>query len=154
MSVEYRIVEWLARAADDPQQARNEWAKQGVTLLRCGRSFGVVRIPGHLMRAVMGGDDFTTDELRFHLGGPVIHDRAEGPFWVLIQNHAGLVWDEGEDVPSLDRGTYLSVPNLSRTAPPGPHWVVLPRFDGDVCRPETVRRFVAYGRKKLASVEA
>jgi hypothetical protein len=145
----YRIAEWLARAADDTRKAHNEWADQGVTLLRCGKAFGVVRIPGELLRAAMGDVPFAADELRFHIGGPVIHDHAEGPYWALIHGHAGLVWDEGDDVPSLDNNTYLGVPSLARTQPPGPHWVVAPRFDGDVCRPETVRRFIAYARTKL-----
>jgi hypothetical protein len=144
----YRIVEWLARAADDPQQAHTEWATQGVTLLRCGKAFGAVRIPSHLVHAAMG-DTCTPDLLRFHLGGPVIHDTPEGPYWTLIFGHAGLVWDEGDDVPSLGDNHYLGVPSLTRTAPPGPHWVVAPRYDGDVCRPETVRKFIAYARTKL-----
>jgi hypothetical protein len=154
MSAEtYRIVEWLARAADDPDRARREWADRGVTLLRCGKTFGVVRIPAALVHADMGAE-FTSEELRFHLGGPVIHDGPESPYWVLIFGHAGLVWDGGEDTPSLDRDTYLGVPSLGRRTPPGPHWLVPPRFDGDVCRPETVRKFIARARRKLAAVEA
>lgn len=154
MTEEYRTLEWLVRAADDPKQARSEWAERDVTLLRCGKVFGVVRIPAELVHAGMGGPDFTADELRFHIGGPVIHDTPEGPYWALIFAHAGMVWDEGDDVPSLGDNHYLGVPALNRLAPPGPHWVVAPRFDGDVCRPETVRRFIAYGRKQLAPVEA
>ncbi|NUQ95318.1 MAG: hypothetical protein HOY79_01710 [Streptomyces sp.] len=149
----YRIAEWLARAADDPQQARREWAKQGVTLLRCGQRFDVVRIPAALMHAAMG-ETFTADELHFALGGPVLHNTAEGPYWVFIYGHAGLVWDEGEDTPALGKNHYLGVPSLTRTQPPGPHWVVPPRYDGDVCRPETVRRFIARARQQLALVEA
>jgi hypothetical protein len=153
MSVEYRTVVWLASAADDPHAAHNEWIERGVTLLRCNRIFGVVRIPAALLHAGMGGLDFSSDDLRFHIGGPVIH-RPEGQYWVLIQSHAGLVWDEGADVPSLGADHYLGVPSLARTAPPGPHWVVPPRYEGDVCRPETLRKFIGYARKKLTPVDA
>ncbi|WP_225838651.1 hypothetical protein [Streptomyces sp. NK08204] len=154
MSVEYRIVEWLAYAADDPHQARNEWIERGVTLLRCGRRFGVVRIPADLVHAAMGGDEFTPEELHSNLDGPVIHDTPEGPYWVLIPGHAGLVWDEGDDTPPLGSNHYLGVPSLNRTQPPGLHWAVAPRFDGDVCRPETVRKFIARARRCLAAVDA
>lgn len=148
----YRIAEWLARAADTPERAHDEWATQGVTLLRCGRAFGVICIPGVLADS-WTGVEFGTDDLRFALGGPVFH-RPDGPYWVLIHGHAGLVWDEGDDVPSLGDDHYLGVPSLTRTQPPGTHWVVPPRYDGDVCRPATVRKFIAQARQKLIPLEA
>lgn len=151
----YRILEWLTRAADDPEQAHREWDQQGVTLLRCGKTFGVIRIPARLVRAGLVADDFPVEDLAVALGGPVIHDGRESPYWALIHGHAGLVWSEGDDVPSLGSDHYLGVPRLDRTVPPGPHWAVLPRFDGDVCRPSTLRRFIAQARERVgtASVE-
>lgn len=151
----YRIVEWLARAADDPQQAHDQWKTQGVALLRCGRRFAAVRIPADLVHAALGTDEAPAiaASLPFDLGGPVILDRAY--YYALIFGHSGMTWDEGDDTPCLGSDTYLGVPRLDRMAPPGAHWVIVPRFDGDVCRPSTVRRFIARARKKkLAVVEA
>ncbi|GHH30325.1 hypothetical protein [Streptomyces rubradiris] len=147
------IIEWLARAADDPGQAHQEWDRQGVALLRSGRSFSVVRIPANLVHAALGAE-FTAAELASQLDGAVIHDGPESPYWVLIRNHAGLVWDEGDDVPSLGTNHYLGVPSVARRTPPGLHWAVAPRFDGDVCRPSTLRTFIARARQQLAVTSA
>lgn len=147
----YRIAEWLARAADDPEQARGQWTTQGVALLRCGRRFDAVRIPADLVHAALGTDEapIIAAALPFDLGGPVILDRSH--YYALIFGHSGMVWDEGDDTPRLGPDTYLGVPRLDRMTPPGAHWVVPPQFDGDVCRPNTVRLFIARARTKLAS---
>lgn len=151
------LIGWLTRAADSPEQAHRDWAERGVTLLRCDRSFAAVRIPAHIMHAALDTDDpaAIADALAFDLGGPVIWDgHATSPYYALIQWHAGLVWDGAEDTPCLATNTYLGVPSLGHTEPPGPHWVVAPRRDGDLCRPSTVRTFIARARRKLAPVEA
>jgi hypothetical protein len=144
------IVEWLTRAADDPNRAHREWRAQGVTLLRCGHSFAAVRIPAALVRTAIGTSSpvFIAAALPFDLGGPVIHHTPESPYYALIQWHAGLVWDGEDDTPCLAVDTYLGVPSLDRTDPPGPHWAVAPRFEADLCRPSTVRRFIARARAK------
>lgn len=147
------IIEWLARAHPSPEQARREWTERGVALLPCGRQFAAVRIPPHLVHAALGTVDAQeiAESLAFDLGGPVIHDgRVTSSYYALIQWHAGLVWDGGEDAPCLATDTYLGVPRIERLRPPGPHWVVAPRRDGDVCRPSTVRTFIARARGKLA----
>lgn len=147
------ITEWLARAHPTPETARREWTDQGVALLPCGRAFAAVRIPHALVHAAIGTDNpqEIAEALPFDLGGPVIHDGYTGYFYALIQHHAGLVWDGEEDTPCLGRESYLGVPSVGRMEPPGPHWVVAPRYDGDLCRPTTVRTFIARARLKLAS---
>jgi hypothetical protein len=146
------ITEWLARAHRTPETARKEWADQGVALLPCGRAFAAVRIPAVLVHAAVGTDDpqEIAEALPVDLGGPVIHDGYTGYYYPLIQHHAGLVWDGEEDTPCLGPESYLGVPRLSRREPPGPHWVVTPRRDGDLCRPQMVREFIARARLKLA----
>lgn len=146
------ITEWLARAHPTPETVRREWSTQGVALLPCGRAFAAVRIPAVLVHAAVGTEHLqeVTEALPFDLGGPVIHDSYSGFYYALIQHHAGLVWDGEEDTPCLGRDSFLGVPSLSRQDPPGTHWVVTPRHDGDLCRPETVRKFIAQARLKLA----
>lgn len=153
------ISEWLVRAHPSPDQARREWDAQGVALLPCGRQFAAVRIPATLVHAALGTDapEAVAESLAFDLGGAVIHDGTiTGPYYALIQWHAGVVWDCADDTRCLATPDhYLCVPHWSRRQPPGPHWVVAPRYEGDVCRPQTVRLFIARARKKLppATVE-
>lgn len=148
MSVD-RIAEWLARAADDPHEAHREWDTQGVALLRCGRRFTAVRIPAAIVHAALDTTDpaVIAGALPFDLGGPAIADGDR--YYALIHGHVGMVWDEGDDVPCLGQDTYLGVPRLDRLQPPGTYWAVAPRYDGDVCRPSTVRLFIRRARKKL-----
>lgn len=152
--------EWLLRAADDPGTAVREWRTHGVALLRCGKTFAAIRIPATLVHAALG----TTDPQQIAaalpnaLGGPAIWDGPEMPVYALIQGHAGLVWDGRDDTPCLGQDpsldTYLGVPALDRLAPPGPHWVVPPRTDEQLCRPSAVRGFITRARAMLAAVES
>lgn len=149
------IVEWLARAAPVPEQARCEWTDRGVALLPCGRTFGAVRLPAALVHAAADTDD--TDAVAAALralDGPVIHDgRVTTPYYALVQPHAGLVWDGAEDTPALGPESYLGVPRLDWQRPPGPHWLIPPRREGDLCRPSLVRAFIAEARQQFAPVE-
>ncbi|WP_051827475.1 hypothetical protein [Streptomyces bicolor] len=149
------ISEWLARAHPAPQQACSEWSDQGVALLPLGRLFAAIRVPADLVYAAVGSEDSAqvADILRMWLRGPVIHDhRSVGPtYYALIQWHAGLVWDYGEHAPCLHGDTYLGVPRIDRREPPGTYWVVPPRFEGDLCRPQAVRELIDAGRRQIAS---
>ncbi|WP_369169651.1 hypothetical protein AB5J49_17995 [Streptomyces sp. R28] len=148
------ITEWLAGAHPVPEQARAEWSSQGVALLPLGRRFAAVRLDGYLVHAALGSDDpgTVTEALTERLRGPVIHDhRTSGPtYYALVQWHAGLAWDYGETAPCLQGDTYLGVPRIDRREPPGTYWVVLPRYDGDLCRPQAVRELIDAGREQLA----
>jgi len=147
------ITDWLARAHPVPQQAHAEWSNHGVALLPLGERFASVRVPGEVVHAAVGSEDpgrvaaFLSDWLH----GPVIHDhRAAGPtYYALIQGHAGLVWDYGDTAPCLRGDTYLGVPRLDRREPPGTYWVVAPRYDGDLCRPQAVRELLDAGHQQL-----
>lgn len=149
------ITGWLARAHTAPAQARTEWSHHGVALLPLGGLFASVRLPGHLVHAAVGSEDpgHLATVLSKWLHGPVIHDhRTAGPtYYALIQWHAGLVWDCGDIAPCLQDGTYLGVPRFDRRQPPGTYWVVAPRYEGDLCRPQAVRELVAAGRWRLSS---
>lgn len=152
------ISEWLALAHPLPQQARAEWSNHGVTLLPLGKLFAAVRISGDLVHAAVGceGPGQVADALTERLRGPIIHDhRTVGPtYYALIQWHAGLVWDYGELAPCLQGETYLGVPRLDRREPPGTYWVVPPRYEGDLCRPQAVRELIDAGRRQLVEDHA
>jgi len=152
------ITEWLARAhRDGPDAARTEWRTQGVALLQLGGRFSVVRIPERYIHAALGSTDLAEIAARLadRLQGPVIRDSlANGvPYYALIQWHSGVVWDGGEDAPCLGDGTHLGVPRLGRVSPPGTYWLVPPRFDGDLCRPEHVQRLVRDAQAVVANAE-
>ncbi|WP_416985940.1 hypothetical protein [Streptomyces sp. T028] len=128
-----------------------------MALLPLSGLFAAVRLPGELVHAAIGCEEpcQVAVALRERLQGPVIHDhRTTGPtYYVLIQWHAGLVWDYAEAAPCLYGDTYLGVPRLDRLEPPGTYWVVPPRYDGDLCRPQFVRELVDAGRRQLAPEE-
>ncbi|WP_340378699.1 hypothetical protein U5640_28280 [Streptomyces sp. SS7] len=155
---QYRLTsEWLARAHPVPERAHAEWSHQAVALLPLGTSFAAVRLSGALVHAALGCEEASrvAFALRERLQGPVIHDhRTAGPtYYVLIQWHAGLVWDYGDTAPCLYGDTYLGVPRLDRVEPPGTYWVVPPRYDGDLCTPQLVRELVDAGRPQPAPDE-
>ncbi|MCX4700443.1 hypothetical protein [Streptomyces sp. NBC_01373] len=106
-----------------------------------------------LVYAALDSDDpgLVAEALSDRLRGPVIHDsRAAGPtYYALIQWHAGLVWDYNRSAPCLRDDTYLGVPRIDRREPPGTYWVVPPRYDGDLCRPQAVRDLVDVGHRQL-----
>jgi len=150
------IAQWLARAHPVPEQARAEWATQGVALLPLGKLFCAVRLPGDLVSAAVSSAaaDQVADALAKLLQGPVIHDhRSTGAtYYALINWGAGVIqqMDQNDDAPCLSTGTYLGVPRIDRREPPGTYWVVPPRYDGDLCRPGAVRSLIAKGRRTLA----
>lgn len=152
------ITAWLARAHNKPDQARNEWADRGVALLPLGRQFSAVRLSSSLVHAAVGTTDMTaiTAELEDRLDGPVIHDNlAIGkPYYALIQWHAGIVWEGGEDTPCLGDGVHLGVPRLARVRPPGTYWLIPPRGEGELCRPDRVQRLIRDGQAVLAAETA
>jgi hypothetical protein len=157
------ITEWLARAhRNGPNAAHTEWRTQGVALLELGHRFSAVRIPERYIHAALDSTNLTTiaERLADRLKGPVIRDSlANGiPYYALIQWHSGIGWDDSEDTPCLGDGTHLGVPHLGRVSPPGTYWLVPPRYDGDLCRPERVQQLIQDARTaitaELAGVES
>jgi hypothetical protein len=148
------ITAWLARAHHNPNQARTEWDERDVALLPLGKRFSVVRLPERLIHAATGSTnpDEIADTLTARLQGPVIRDtHAIGrPYYPLIQWHAGVVWDSDEETPCLGEGTYMGVPSIRRLSPPGTYWIVPPRREGDLCRPEAVQQLIRQARTAVA----
>ncbi|MEU9402229.1 hypothetical protein [Streptomyces sp. SID4985] len=138
------IRDWLAGAHASPEQARREWSRCGVALLPLGPRFDAVRIPGDLLHAAVGGGDIGNV-----LNGPVIHDvRTLGPtYWALVPHQGD--WPGDPETPLLSHGTYLGVPDLIVTGPPGSFWVTPPSRRHHLCRAEDVLALIDYGRKEL-----
>lgn len=149
--MERAIMTWLSRAHPVPAQAYAEWSNCGVALLPCGKQFAAVRVPSPLMHEAVGSEnaDEVKAALQTMLSGPVLIDyrgTGAGVYFVLVQWHAGLVWEPDDEAPCLTTDTYLGVPLITRTEPPGPHWVIPPSFDGHLCQPRLVRELIARGR--------
>lgn len=151
------ITGWLTRTLppDKRDQAHTEWAERDVALLPLGVRFSVVRLPERLVHAALGSSDpdTVTGELAARLHGPVIHDTYSygRPYYPLIQWHAGVVWDGGDDAPCLGEGAYMGVPHIRRTTPPGTYWLIPPRREGDLCRPEAVQQLIQQARAAVAA---
>ncbi|MEU1021568.1 hypothetical protein ABZ366_05565 [Streptomyces sp. NPDC005904] len=145
-----QIATWLACAQQAPEQARREWADTGVALLPLGRRFEAARLPARLVLAAVDTYDppEITERLTRFLNGPAFFDgRAMvGTFDILMRTHrTGHVWKYQDIAPRLGVGNYLGVPRMGRTKPPGTHWVVPPRFEGDLCEPATVEALIGFG---------
>ncbi|MFJ4787546.1 hypothetical protein [Streptomyces sp. NPDC088794] len=152
------IVQWLARTHDTPRRAIAEWDSDGIALLPLGVTMSAIRLSGALVHAAVGTDEreVVAGALGACLNGAVIRDRslaADVTYYALIQQHAGLVWDLEADAPCLGKGVYLGVPALHRVQPPGPHWAVPPHYEGDLCRPQSVRELIATGLNHLMPAE-
>ncbi|GAV39952.1 hypothetical protein [Streptomyces acidiscabies] len=80
------------------------------------------------------------------LRGPVVHDRHEiGVSYYALVPAEPLKWPYPDEAPYLTSDTsdsWLGVPDISRTRPPGSHWTVPPRFVGDLCRMERLAGFI------------
>lgn len=140
------ISEWLARTQQEPALAWHEWADHHVALLPLGQKFVAPRLPEALVHAVVGTVEpmkvaTTLEQL---LDGPVIYDGATmgGTYYPLMRWNDQQVWEHQAVAPCLGAGTYLGVPRLDRWKPPGTHWIVPPRFVGDLCEPAAVDAFI------------
>ncbi|AYA18550.1 hypothetical protein DCW30_05965 [Streptomyces alfalfae] len=143
------LSEWLARAQDGPDHARAEWKTSGVALLPLGRRFDAVRMPEPLVHAALDTQFLTeaAEGLARRLLGPVIYDGRTmgGTYYALMQPYAARYWPHDDKAPWLGLGTYLGVPRLDRTEPPGTHWVVPPQAVGRLCPVALVGQLVAAG---------
>ncbi len=141
--------DFLARSQQAPEQARREWADTGVALLPLGRRFEAARLPARLVLTTVCTTDpqQTAVLLGRALNGPVIFDGRlmGGTYYALMRPSAGQPWKYQDVAPRLGVGTYLGVPRIGRTEPPGTHWVVPPRFPGDLCEPATVEALIGFG---------
>ncbi|MFD4631217.1 hypothetical protein ACFVYR_18455 [Streptomyces sp. NPDC058284] len=149
--------DWLARALGEPAQARREWAETGVAMLPCGRRFDAVRLPERLVHAAVRSTDpqEVAARLAQSLNGPVIYDGRTmgGTYYALTRPRRKGAWRHQDVAPWLGTDTYLGVPKLTRTEPPGTHWVVAPRYEGDLCEPLAVEALSRIGRSAAEGAE-
>ncbi|WP_406436575.1 hypothetical protein OHB14_62005 [Streptomyces sp. NBC_01613] len=147
------IRHWLATAHPIPSRAYAEWTEQGVALLPLGRRFNAIRIPGDLVHAATGSDqpERVAETVRDALDGPVIHDHlTTGPtYYALVPYSRGIPWLGANDTPLLGPDTYLGIPALEHTTPPGTFWVTPPRHRGDLCAHGSVFDLILTGRRHL-----
>ncbi|MCF3122910.1 hypothetical protein IPZ68_24845 [Streptomyces arenae] len=142
---------------DAPEQARREWSDTGVALLPLGRHFDAVRLSDALVHAAVGSTapEAVAACLEKALRGPVIHDSRTmgGTYYALMRPIGRKRWRYQDIVPRLGAHSYLGVPTLTRTKPSGTHWVVLPKFEGDLCEPSAVEGLVTAGSAVLSGAE-
>jgi hypothetical protein len=152
------VEDWLLKAADDADRARREWDSEGLTLLRCGGEFGVVRINAALVHAAAGTDDLRrVDQYlsRVLLGGPIFMDRNCQRYFALVHVHTGrrpewrLPRNDAEVLPS---GAFVGVPAVSSTAPDGRlYWCTQVSRPGFLVTADAVAQLMRIGRDRLAS---
>ncbi|WP_307671764.1 hypothetical protein [Streptomyces sp. V4I2] len=136
-------------------QAYTEWADQSVALLPLGRRFNAIRIPGILIHAAThthtDAPELLAQAVRNALDGPVIHDHLStgATYYALIPHSRGLPWLGTHDTPLLGPGTYLGIPALEHTTPPGTYWLIPPRHRGDLCAPDAVLQLINTARRTL-----
>ena len=144
---------WFARSRPTPEQAHREWRESGVALLPLGSRFDAVRLPGPLVQAALGvtAPQEVSARLSPLVEGPVIYDGRTlgGSYYALMKPCRPRAWKHQGTAPRLGHGTYLGVPRLDRTGPPGTYWAVPPRFEGDLCEPAAVAALVGLGRSAL-----
>ncbi len=151
------IADWLAHAQQAPEQARREWKETGVALLPLGSRFVAVRLAANLVHAAV--DTTHPQELAARLirllQGPVFCDGRTmgGTYYALMRPRIGSPWKHQDVAPRLGVGTYLGVPKLDRRKPPGTHWVVLPRFEGDLCAPSAVESLIGHAVRASQETE-
>ncbi|WP_228915872.1 hypothetical protein [Streptomyces sp. DH20] len=157
--------QWLSAAhITSAAEARREWRKTGMTLLRLGGIFSAVRIPLRVALAPVGFDrpSREADEfLSFALeDGPVICDPAGRRYYALVPASMPTTWHVAaaewreDEVDCLGRDVYLGVPRLDRTTlQPGSldsYWSVPMPSAGALCTPLAVARLIAAGKHALA----
>jgi hypothetical protein len=153
------LISWLARSHPRPSEAARELQTAGFALLAMGWRISAIRMPGALVHAAAGTEDHDEvgEYLLDRLDGAVSLDQrhASGPFYyALVHGHAGLTWQHDRLAECLGDGVYVGVPAPYRVEPPGPHWIVPPRYDGDLCRPHAVAELVKLGHSRLELAEA
>ncbi|MFF4179746.1 hypothetical protein [Streptomyces sp. NPDC001750] len=161
---ELAVSHWLLSAAPDLGEARAQWAKTGIALLRCGGVFTAVRIEADIVQAAAGTED--PERIGVYLkrclqGGPVFIDTSSRRYYVLVPASTQWVGRVVPGVECLGPGCFLGVPHPQRTEPDlsRSYWCVPMDGPGALCSPDAVSQLVAYGayqrgaRERLA-VEA
>ncbi|MEW2392183.1 hypothetical protein AB0933_27880 [Streptomyces venezuelae] len=141
--------DWLARAQAEPRHAHREWRERGSALLPLGTRFNSVYLPGALVHVAAGTNDLdvVTQMFAEFLDGPVIHNRPQHQYYVLVERTPVLPWKEKyPEAPMLGTGQFLSVPASDLTGPTGLYWAVRPRIVGDLCAVPSVAALIHMAR--------
>ncbi|MFE7975747.1 hypothetical protein [Streptomyces shenzhenensis] len=148
---ELAVSHWLLTAADDREQARRQWADQGIALLACGGVLSAVRIPAGLVWAAAGTE--TLEEAdgflrRFFDGGAVFMDLHAGLYYVLVPGFTAWQWSD-RDFPGVEcLGTdhFLGVPSPRLTERGGrAYWCVPMDSPGELTYVDEVKDLVSLG---------
>ncbi|MFD6435446.1 hypothetical protein [Streptomyces venezuelae] len=141
--------DWLARAQTEPHHAHREWRERGSALLPLGTRFNSVYLPGALVHVAAGTSDLGVVTRMFAelLNGPVIHNRPQHQYHVLVERTPVLPWKQKyPEAPMLGTGQFLSVPASDLTGPTGLYWAVRPRIVGDLCAVPSVAALIHMAR--------
>ncbi|MFF5972196.1 hypothetical protein ACFY7C_11825 [Streptomyces sp. NPDC012769] len=155
---------WLLLSTASVGDARKEWQRTGIALLKCGVLFSAVRMEAELVHAAVGSAEVTkvSDFLEVMLfGGPVFVDQGSARYYALVPPSVPLrrEWADKLDAPyaeCLGSGTYVGVPDPSRNSPHGAlvYWTVPMKGPGSLCDPGAVAEFVERGRHLLRHAKA
>ncbi|MGW6919595.1 hypothetical protein ACWGB8_38185 [Kitasatospora sp. NPDC054939] len=116
-------LDWLSRAADDPDACRRTWERTGLglALLPAGRRWDVLTVPGRLGHP-------TVDLLDNGYCGPVLTDLSDGGVGFLVPVGTAARW-LGTGVRCAGEGTWIAVPHPVRRCR-GLRWLVPPDGSG------------------------
>ncbi|MFE7930765.1 hypothetical protein ACFU6S_18880 [Streptomyces sp. NPDC057456] len=143
--------DWLLLSAEDSDQARQEWSQRGVTVLRCGVLFDVVRVRSELVVAAAGTSDpeGVAQALADALNGcPVFADRTSGLYYCMVPPGTRQAWQSG-DAACLGLGSVVGVPRPDLDASDRgarSAWYVPLAAPWDLCSAAAVQQFVHIGR--------
>ncbi|WP_405557769.1 hypothetical protein OHV08_28260 [Streptomyces canus] len=148
---------WFLLAAPDVAKAREEWRTKGAAILKCGRLFSAVRIPGAIVRAAADEDDrarvdaFLADVLH---GGPVFVAAGGDWYYALVAGGTGYDWPV-PGIQCLDRGIRLGVPAVQLTTyePGTSYWSVPMDSPGDLCHEGSLTDLIGCGLARLATAQ-
>ncbi|NYV73470.1 hypothetical protein [Streptomyces sp. UH6] len=151
-------VRWLLSAASEPEHAGQTWPAEGTLLLRCGRSFTTVRMPGRVVEAAAGTS--CPEGLAAFLGartegGGVWADRHNGGVYFLVPVGACLDWS----VPGtecLDSRSFVGVPHPGLGVREGErtYWLVEVDGPGALCPVDAVAAIARQGAKALTGADS
>ncbi|GAB2968552.1 hypothetical protein GCM10023080_034350 [Streptomyces pseudoechinosporeus] len=156
---ELATAHWLLASADSHDEARAQWHKHGLTLLRCGTLFSAVRIPARLVHAAAGSEDPATVDAflaRALHGGPVICDPRGRHYYALVPASTAVRWRQ-PGAECLGRDTYLGVPRPDAVGLDhrawSSYWSVPMPSAAELCTPAAVAQLVAVGNFRTADEE-
>lgn len=121
--------EWLASADPDPGRAQLWMSQTRIVMLPLGSLFDAVRVPTDVGKRIV----------ETGIEGPVVRDPRGSVDYFLVPPGTSATWETPEgvaDVTCLGPATWLTVPSLPVTAPPGAYWIQAPDGSGLLVAPE------------------